>query len=184
MKNKRQSTIDALNKFYQRQIDEAEGKKPVPKRKNEKPEKEVERACLAWMREQGWTVNVYEAKAKWNSEAERFTSTGMRFGTCDCMGNTDQGVAVAVEFKAPGCLSSFNREERFLQKKFIVDRINTNAFACVVDSVDRLKTIYLKFMELRSDPGAARNYLLSALPQQTEKTRLKNERLFPDDDEG
>lgn len=181
-KDHRDGARNALNKFYQKQADELAPKQPVERVRNKAPEKDVERECLKWMRAREWKVEIYEAKAKWNSEAQRFTSTGMKFGTVDCMGSTDEGIAVAVEFKAPGALSTFNREERFLQRKFIVDRINSNAFACVVDSAARLETIYLRWKELRLVGLAeARQYLISALPQKTEKTRLKEEKLFDDE---
>lgn len=185
MADHKKSTADALNRFFQKQADEVAHKprEAAPKReRNKSPEKDVERECLKWMRAQGWTVNIYEAKAKWNAQAERFTGTGMKFGTCDCMGNTDDGISVAVEFKAPGALSSFNSERRYLQKKFILDRINTNAFACVVDSANRLEAIYLEWRYLRAGSlEAARNFLLRALPQVSEKTRLKSEKLFDDE---
>lgn len=180
---KRSGAANALNKFFEKQ--ESDRQKEIsgsPRKKHNKaPEKDVEKACLAWMRARGWTVNVYEAAARWNSDAGHFTSSGMRFGTSDCMGNTDEGIAVAVEFKSPGRLSTFNSEERYLQRKFIIDRINTNAFSCVVDSVERLEMIYSRWHELRSDLGAARNYLLSMLPQESEKSRLKKERLFDEE---
>lgn len=178
-KHKRQSTIDALNKYYERQLPNSSPQ--APRRKNEKPEKDVEKDCVKWMRDNGWSVNIFEAKATYSPEAGRYIQQGMKAGTCDCIGNTDLGVAVAIEFKALGKLSTFNREDNFRQRNFIVTKINSNAFACVVDSVDRLSSIYLRWMELKSDAGAARNYLLSMLPQVSEKTRLKGERLFDDD---
>jgi hypothetical protein len=65
-----------------------------------------------------------------------------------------------------------------------VDKINSNVFACVVDSKERLQIIYEKWRELRqnnTDFSVARQYLLSMLPQQKEKTRLDDEPLFADD---
>ncbi len=96
------------------------------------------------------------------------------------MGNTDGGISVAVEFKAPGALSSFNSEKRYLQRKFIVDRINSNCFACVVDSVARLEFIWTRWMMLKENPDEARQFLIASLPQ-TEKSRLKDEKLFDDE---
>jgi len=175
----KESTRAALNRFYQHQLDEA-----APKEKrapNKEPEKAVEKACLVLMRGWGWTVAIYEAKARWNSAAERFTSQGMKFGTCDCMGNTAEGIAVAVEFKAPGRLGSFNSEARFLQRQFIVDKVNSNAFACVVDSAERLEIIKTRWEDLRKlGLGPARDYLLSMLPQKRD-SGLKQERLFDDE---
>lgn len=134
------------------------------------------------MRARGWNVEIYEAKATWSSNAGAWVQKGMKAGTCDCMGNTGEGLAIAIEFKAPGALSTFNSDKRYLQKKFIVDKINTNTFACVVDSVSRLEIIFKRWSELVSfDKNSARNYLLSMLPQQQEKTRLKSEKLFDDE---
>jgi hypothetical protein len=174
--SKRQSTQDALNRFYEKQITPVSSE---PKRHNKSPEKDVERECLAWMRSRGWTVNVFESKAVWNSKAESWSQSGMKFGTADCLGNTDEGVAVAVEFKAKGKLSSFNKETNYLQRKFIIDRINTNAFACVVDSASGLEFIYTKWLEIRAiDKDQAKQFLMAALPQVSEITRLKRDRLF------
>ena len=177
---------DALNKYYERQDREIRKLNGLdgPRRRNDKPEKEVEKACLAWMRapEQDWLVEIYEAKSTLKDGVWR--QQAMKAGTCDCMGSLPNGIGVAIEFKAPGRLASFNSEKRFLQRKFIVDRINSNNFACVTDSVERLKIIYEKWRELRSenvDFGVARNYLLSMLPQQREKTRLDDDRLFDDE---
>ncbi len=183
-KDPRDGARNALNKFYQKQADIASNKGVPVERKspNRRPEKDVEKECLAWMRKMAWTVNIYESKAVWNAKAETWSQSGMRFGTCDCMGNMEDGVAVAVEFKAPGKLSSFNREDNFKQRQFIFDRINTNVFACVVDSARRLEEIYEAWLVIRAlDKAKAREYLISSLPQISERTRLKSERLFDDD---
>jgi hypothetical protein len=172
----KKSTLDALNKFSQRQLDEA---KPKESRKHYgKPEKEVETACLELMRSWGWTVQVIESKANWNGRA--WVQQGAKAGTADCLGNTENGVSVAIEFKAPGRLSSFNTEKRYLQRKFIVDKINSNCFACVVDSAERLQTIFDRWKSL-SDKGLARAYLLSMLPEKNEKKKLKDDKLFDDE---
>lgn len=177
MSNKKtQGASDALNKFYQKELDEL-NPKVKKKSRNAKPEKDVEAACLAFMRAWGWTVEIYEAKATWDPIRQIWKNSAMKAGTCDCMGTTEDGVAVAVEFKAPGRLSSFNAEDRYLQRKFIVDRINSNAFACVVDSSESLRVIYGRWKDLRAQGmGVAREYLLSALPQK--RTRDCKDVLF------
>lgn len=179
-KKHRQSTLDALNKYYQNQLpkEPTEGPARAP---NKAPEKEVEKACLTWMRARGWSVEIFESKATYSPRAGRYIQQSMKAGVCDCMGSDDLGLGVAIEFKAPGKLSSFNREGNFNQRNFIVGKINANCFACVVDSVSRLETIYLRWVELRSDMGSARNYLLSMLPAVSEKTKLKDGRLFDED---
>lgn len=188
MEDRKKRVTDALNRYYEKQDREIRKLNGLsePRRKNEKPEKEVEKACLEWMRsdKQNWSVEIYEAKATYDPSKGIYRQQSMKAGVCDCMGTLPDGISVAIEFKAPGRLSTFNSERRFKQRKFIVDKINSNAFACVVDSVDRLVTIYERWRELRAanvDFGVARNYLLSMLPQQKEKTRLEDEPLFDDE---
>ena len=147
-----------------------------------KPEKKVEKECLVYMRSLGWSVNIFEAKATWNPDAGAWTQQGMKAGTCDCLGNTPNGVSIAVEFKAPGSLASFNSESRYLQKQFIIDKINTYCFAVVVDSAEMLKTYFREWSRLVSfDRDMAKEYLMNSLPQMREKTRLKRNKLFDEE---
>lgn len=178
-KNTKQSTIDAINKFSQRQLDEYKPKEL--RAKHGKPEKEVEKACLEWMRSQGWSVQIFEAKATWSPAAGRWLQQAMKAGTCDCLGNTDAGISVAIEFKAPGALQTFNSDNRQRQKKFIIDKINTNVFACVVDSVEKLMHIYARWLEIRTS-GAAQGiaYLMSELPKESEKRKRDDRPLDAD----
>lgn len=177
-KHPRQSTLDALNKFCEKQLDNKPKKLSKP---HGKPEKEVEKACLAWMRSQGWNVQIFEAKATWSPDAQRWLQQSMKAGTCDCLGNTNEGLSVAIEFKAPGALSSFNSDKRYLQKKFIIDKIHSCAFACVVDSLQSLQLIYAEWNVLRKyDMEKAKLMLLSKLPKMSAK-REKQEKLFDEE---
>lgn len=179
-KDHKQGTIDALNKYYSRQ--EKERVKALgPKRRNAKPEKEVEKVCLEWMRAVGWSVEIYEAKSTWSPEAGAWINQSMKAGTCDCMGSTGDGHSVAIEFKAPGCLSSFNSIKRTRQREFIVRKIESNCFACVTDSLVRLQTIYGTWLDLkqRNFPDLARQYLMSQLPKK-KSGRDDDSELFPD----
>jgi len=170
----RQSTVDALNKYCQRQLDDAA---PKEKKHYGKPEQEVEKACMTLMRSWGWSVQVIESKANWSPSAHMWVQQGAKQGTLDCMGSTNEGVAVAVEFKAPGKLSSL----RYNQRRTLVDKINSNNFSCVVDSAERLTHIYARWKMLRSEGlGAARDYLLSMIPEEP-KSRLKDEPLFDEE---
>lgn len=154
----------ALEKHHEKDwVDIQKEQGMIKKQVHGKPEKAVEKACMDWMRERGWSVNVFEAKATWNGQA--WVQKGMRAGTSDCLGSTNDGMSVAIEFKAPGKLSTFNSDKRYLQRKFIVDKINTYNFACVIDSVKRLEEIYLKWTEeLKKSKHEAKQYLLSMLP--------------------
>lgn len=176
---------DALHRYFEKE-DRKYGGTPASKprqKRNEKPEKLVEKACLDWMRKQNWLVEIYEAKSTFSESRQRWVGASMKAGTSDCMGSLPNGIGVAIEFKAPGKLSTFNSEKRTLQRNFIVNRINSNNFACVVDSVDRLQLIYQTWRDLResnSDLNASREYLISMLPKK-KKTGLESDLLFDDE---
>jgi len=173
----KKSVAAALNRFMTKAAKQAA--QPKPSRTNQKPEKEVEKECLKWMRDKGWNVQIYEAKATWSPAAGQWLQQGMKSGTCDCMGSTSDGHMVAVEFKAPGRLSTFNSQDRYNQRKFIVDKINSNCFACVTDSAARLEFIFTTWVKI-PDASERRTYLLSMLPQQKESTK-PSPKLFEDD---
>ncbi len=150
----------AIAGYYKR-----EEKKYAPKstRKNAKPEKAVEVACVTWMRGMGWDVQIIESKATWSPAARCWKQQGTRAGTCDCVGNTKEGHAIFVEFKAPGKLSTFWENER--QSDFIIAKIRSGAFACVVDSVDRLAAVYSGWLRARSERNVGASFLMSVLPK-------------------
>lgn len=183
MTDRKRSTIEAMNRFYQKQLDEnslAPNKKKTTR--NAKPEKEVEKACMDLMKSWGWSVSIFEAKATWNPQRNCWMNQAMKAGTCDCMGSTDEGISVAVEFKALGKRSSFNTEKRHLQKQFILDKIESNAFACVVDSGAMLTEIYNEWKKYRLiDLGQAKRYLISMLPKVSNAKLKKDDNLFDDD---
>lgn len=155
------STRKALERFFEKAARKASP--PKPRRKNEKPEKQVEKECLVYMRAMGWQVEIYEAKATYNPQAGRYVSQAMKAGTCDCMGIMPSGTSVAIEFKAPGRLTTFNKNQR--QREFLENRIKLNGFACVVDSAERLRRIYLEWEHLKiSGTVKAQGYLLEQLP--------------------
>ena len=160
--HKRKSTSDALTNYFKKQI------KPDAKRKrktNGKPEKAVEKACLAWMRSKGWSVQIYEAKATYNPQAGRWVSSAMKAGTADCQGNTPSGTTVVVEFKAPGRLTTFNNDKNHRQKEYIVEKIRSNCFAAVVDSARRLEEIFDGYEQaLLVSKDQAQMFLLAELP--------------------
>jgi len=181
-KDYRQSTIDAINAFHQKQVKK---NRPKSSKQKGKPERDLtEIPCMAYMRSLGWTVEIYEAKSTYDPRRNIWRNQAMKAGTCDCMGTLPNGIAVAVEFKAPGRLSSFNSDKRYKQRQFIIDRINANTFACVVDSKEKLQHIYENWQKLRDnfdDLKPARDYLMDMLPVKKNKTGLDDEPLFPDE---
>ena len=60
------------------------------------------------MRSLEWEVQIYESKAIYNARSGTYTANpGLKTGNADCQGIMPSGVSVAVEFKAPGKLNSF-----------------------------------------------------------------------------
>lgn len=175
MDDRKRGVRNAIANYISKQERTANG----PSRKNDKPEKAVEKDCLQWMRNQGWIVNIYESKATYNPGLGRYVSQNMKAGTVDCMGQMPSGLAVLVEFKAPGRRSTFAKESNYRQVKFLKDRIKAGAFGCVVDSSVQLYTIYEKWNQIYESKGQQRaiEYLLEALPKKSNK-RKNTEELF------
>lgn len=134
--------------------------------KNKKPEKDVERFCLEWMRSQGWDVQIMESKATYNPKAGMYLrNTSVSTGTCDCIGTMPDGKFVAIEFKAPGRLSTFASDRNHMQRDYIISKIRSGAFAAVVDSVARLEKIHAAWQDaLLISIEKAKDLLLGYLP--------------------
>lgn len=154
----------AIHKHAEKQLKKEKG----PSRTNEKPEKLVEEICLAWMRSMGWDVDIYESKSSYDPDRDRYISQSMKAGTADCMGHIPDGHGAIVEFKAKGKLATFAHPKNIRQQEFIDRKIKIGAFACVVDSVDRLTEIYVQWSRLKEHSfGAAQKYLESMVPRRT-----------------
>ena len=155
----------SIEKFHAKDLREIERLGGRGKR-NKKPEKEVEKDCLKWMRALGWDVNIYEAKAILTKSGERVNSH-MPPGVSDCMGITPYGEPAYVEFKAKGSRSTFNLEKRHKQKEFMLNKIKRHGFGCVVDSVTMLDETYNHWRSLRLKglTKEARQYLFDCLPK-------------------
>jgi len=155
----------AIDGYYRRQkIDD------VPKRKNQKPEKElVEKPCLAWLRNNGFRCKIIEAKAVWSKNRNCYTNSHVAAGTLDCQIVTPDGFAGWIEFKAPGKLNTIHRNPRQLQT--LRAEISFGCFACVVDSVELLKSIYFQWIHLKHNGCAneATDYLLSLIPDEPKR---------------
>lgn len=173
----------AIERYMKRQEPKVQG----PKRKNEKPEKDVEKACLKWMRERGWNVQIYESKAVYSESAGRYISQNMKAGNTDCMGTLPNGIGVYVEFKAKGRRSQFASFKNHRQQEFVQQKIEAGGFACVVDSPELLESIFEHWMQLRMQENsqlehtfkASKEYLMSQVPKRTREEY--DEPLFGDD---
>lgn len=167
IKSPRDRVLDALERHHEKLAKQQQSKR---KTKNRKPEKDVERYCLEWMRARDWDVQIVEAKATYNPRAGRYLrNTSVSAGTCDCIGTLPDGKFVAIEFKAPGRLSTFAHDRNVEQRDYILKKIHSGAFACVVDSASRLEKIYAAWEEaLQVSPDKAKNILLGFLPKRDE----------------
>lgn len=146
------SVKDAMEKYSARLL-----RAPRTK-KNKKPERDlVQIPCVEWMRQRGWSVNIYESKAIFSPTAGRYIGQSMLPGTCDCMGVDQAGHGVFLEFKAPGRLKTIKHHQR----KFLLEKIDSGAFGAVVDSVVRLGEIYETWIKLRLEDkfDEAKEYL-------------------------
>ena len=160
--NYKSRVMNAMNRFEQKQL-----KKTSPKTKrNQKPEKITEKECLLWMRSKGWDVEIFEAKATYNPRTQRYTSSAMKAGTCDCIGVTNDGIPVFIEFKAKGKLSTFAKSTNYRQCAYLFGKIERGAFACVVDSAQYLEAIYIQWKQRKDvSTEASIDFLMNVLPR-------------------
>jgi hypothetical protein len=133
-----------------------------PTRKNQKPEKELEREAMKWLRANGFDCTVVESKSTFSKQKNRFISQSAAPGTCDIVGNDPTGRAVFIELKAKGRIGTLRENQRnFLERK-----IRTGCFAVVVDSVESLQQFYNVWTSY--DPSLRAHYLESLLPERKE----------------
>jgi hypothetical protein len=106
--------------------------------KNDKPEAAVVLAIKNHFNALGWHLTIVEAKANYSVDAGRYMHGAVASGFSDLCGNTNDGVAVWIEVKAPGKRSSIRIE----QHKFLIDKIATNSFAICADSIEYVERVY------------------------------------------
>lgn len=123
-----------------------------------KPEKITEQLCLAYCNQVGIDVSVIDSKATFSQKSNTYKkSKSAPEGFPDLVGNTQSGVAVYIELKAKGKISTL-RDKQYL---FLKNKIQQNCFACAVDSDEMLHDIYMNW--IKADNKV--DYLLSKLPK-------------------
>lgn len=127
------------------------------KRHNEKPELETQNSCIEYLKSINCDGDVFEAKATFSQEKQRFVSAAMKSGIVDWGGNFPNGLAIWIEFKAKGKLKTIRENQR----NFLIRKISTNCFAVCVDSLECLK----KHIEEFKKSDNRKKYLLSVLPE-------------------
>lgn len=163
----------AIERWSQKQLEPQQTK---PRRSNKKPEAELVKQLQALCKTLGIAIHKVEASS-YDFVAKRTTASRVEAGYSDLSGNTDHGIAVYVEAKAPGRLSTLKDHQR----RFLVSKIHQNCFSCCVDSVDRLEFIYKKWCQLRrmNIDKESKDFLLSQLPQEPKRREAKNDSELP-----
>jgi hypothetical protein len=144
MRDYKQRIMSAMTKHHERQL--------KVKRKNNAPEKAVEFYVMTWCLEQGWSLDVVEARG---ADQNPFGTITVRRGFSDLCGCDDDGHAVYVELKAPGKLSTLREHQR----DFLIEKIKHNAFAVCVDSPELLEEYYTSWRGVVDKQG----YLLGLI---------------------
>lgn len=115
---------------------------------------------MAWLSSNGFSCNVVEAKAVFNQRAGRYISSQAIPGMSDIVGNDKHGTAVYIELKSKGSRSKASDK----QLAFLKEKILTNCFGVVVDSVDLLKELYCNW-KLIEDNEDKKLFLINNLPR-------------------
>lgn len=166
----RKSTLAAMNRYFTKQ---ARKDSPKPKRApNKRPEKDLEKEVLVWLRDNGFSCHVIEAKATYNPKAGAYISAPVIKGMPDIVGCTPKGVACFIELKAPGRRSTLKPHQR----NFLKTKITYGCFSVCVDSVAMLEKFYADFMV-----GVDLNSLLPSVRQGHEGTQSNGEGHDDDD---
>ena len=147
----------ALLKYHEKQLPK---KKKSRKGPNKKPEKELVKHLLSWSKTHKIDLQVVESQNVYSQASGKYTQAQTKSGTPDLIGNSRTGLSVWIEAKAPGRLSTLRENQR----EFLVRKIRSNCFAVVVDSVDRLNTLYFNFLKF-NNRKQAQEYLLFQLPK-------------------
>jgi hypothetical protein len=140
-------------------------RKSSGKRKNQKPEADLKKLVMAWLKSNRFLCNAVESKAVYSHSAGRYISGQTDAGFSDIVGTSPFGQAVFIELKAPGRRGTLKEHQR----EFLLDRISCGAFAVCIDSVEDLAKVWDEWHKA-SDRSFAKNLLANHLP--VEKSRV------------
>lgn len=129
---------------------------PVPTgRKNKKPEAVIEAEIYKHLNSIGWSIDFYESSTFGiNPEYQDYK---VRPGHSDLAGCMPNGTAAYIEVKNKGKRSTLSSTQR----EFLVEKINSNAFAVCADSLDYV----LKSFEAWLSAPSRKAFLLKELPR-------------------
>lgn len=158
------SVRDALRRYSQGLLDqEMRRQKRRPGRKNQRPEKDLERQVLEWAQVQGLDLHVVESKAVYSKAAGRYLRGQTASGMPDLIG-TYRGLSVWIELKAQGRRGTL-KEHQFV---FLLGKAKAGCFACCTDSVDHVSNLFLNWLAL--DESSRIKLLLNDLPKRRDSS--------------
>ena len=129
--------------------------------KNNKPEEIFKREIISYLIRNGFDVDVVESKAVYSQRLKRYLHSQATPGMSDLVGNDMNGHACFIELKAPKKLKTLREN----QKLFLKKKVESNAFACVVDSLERFVMIYNDWRDYKARSDyEARQFLLNMIP--------------------
>lgn len=152
----------AIDNFSKKSLKKSRSKK------NSKPEKEFVKKLLQHLRNRGFSVNVVESKAVYNPKIGRYLSSQAIPGHSDISGCDPDGIAVFIECKAKGRRSTL----KLNQYQFLMDKIEKNAFAVCVDSIEFFDEVYEEFKTLPKN--LKKDLLKMNLTKPRQKQRIKS----------
>ena len=163
----KKSVQDAINKYMYN----LEKQSMPTGRKNKKPEKIVVKALLEWLKANDFKANVIEASS-YDPISRAKVVCKVEAGFSDIIATCKYGFACFIEAKAKDRRATLKEHQR----DFLISRIESNAFACCVDSAELLEVIYKGYIELRSSGKSAKSFLLEQLPKK--RTSHNDDSLF------
>lgn len=172
MKDRKISTQNAIHNFIKREC--ALGSTREPRQKNKKPERETEKAVLLWAKDNGFFLHVIEASS-YDPILRRKGSAKAQSGMSDLIGNTPSGLSCYIELKAKDRRSTLSEQQRH----FLMQKIDQNCFAVVVDSVDKVSQYWKGFCSLKT-PLERRNYLHDCLPKKSNRVKPPRDKFEKD----
>lgn len=146
---------NSINKYNEKHIK----KDTLSKRKNSKPEKELEKQIMPYLKQAGIFCWVVDSSAVYSKSAGRYLYSQSDVGTPDLLGVNSQGQFVAVELKAPGRRSSLKEHQR----QFLIRIIEHHGFAMCCDSVQSFLDLYASWLAAPVNNRQA--ILLNSLPR-------------------
>lgn len=140
------STEKALNKFFLKEANKLEKEQRGSSRgRNKSPEKTVVKEILSACRSIGFNLDVIEASGYDRMKKAMVHDSKVTPGYSDISGNSNLGLAVYIEAKAPGKRASL----RDAQRAFLENKIKSGAFACVADSAEYVLKLYNEWLRLK-----------------------------------